>query len=57
MTFTPAPTYHGPMITVTTLTTGAPDLLDLWLEDEQFAQDWADYFEEMYDPDCDPYLG
>ena len=45
------------MITVTTLTTGAPDLLDLWLEDEQFAQDWADYFEEMYDPDCDPYLG
>lgn len=44
------------MITVTTLTAGAPDILDAWLE-EEIDQAWGDWLEEIYDPDCDPYIG
>ena len=42
----------------TVIPTGTPDLLDEWYaENVEHDADWGDYFEAMFDPDCDPYLG
>jgi hypothetical protein len=38
-------------VTVIDLTPGSPDLLDLWLEQQDLDQSWGDWLELTFDPD------
>jgi hypothetical protein len=45
---------YGEAMTIQTRTlpAGAPDILDVWASTTD--QDWGDWLEEIFDPDCDP---
>jgi hypothetical protein len=53
LTFHSCRAYTGVMTRTRTLEAGQPDILDLWL-DAPTDQDWGDWLELTFDPDCDP---